>query len=247
MARIRTIKPDFFTSDDICSLSPLARLLYIGLWCEADRDGRLVWAPRGFKRRYLPDDLCDIDHLCKELLERGLLRLYGASFAYIPTFPTHQHINPRESASRFPAPPPDDDASARVTDASARVNTPCMHAQVGREGKGKEGGVDAHASGAGAPQQAVDVRKQIFDAGVELLVAAGKREDAARRMLGKWCKEYTDTAVLSAIRKVQRETKVEPIGFITAFLKAWHPSDGADRTAAEIAADADEDLAGVDY
>ena len=50
MARIRTIKPEFFTSDDICALSPRARLLYIGLWCEADREGRLVWAPRGFKR-----------------------------------------------------------------------------------------------------------------------------------------------------------------------------------------------------
>ena len=43
MARIRTIKPEFFTSDDICALSPLARLLYVGLWCEADREGRLVW------------------------------------------------------------------------------------------------------------------------------------------------------------------------------------------------------------
>ena len=45
MARIRTIKPEFFTSDDICALSPLARLLYVGLWCEADREGRLVWTP----------------------------------------------------------------------------------------------------------------------------------------------------------------------------------------------------------
>jgi hypothetical protein len=73
MARIRTIKPDFFTSDDICALSPLARLLYIGLWCEADREGRLVWAPRVLKRRYLPEDNCDIEALCRELIERELV------------------------------------------------------------------------------------------------------------------------------------------------------------------------------
>src|SRR5471032_626819 len=74
MARIRTIKPEFFTSDDICALSPLARLLYVGLWCEADRAGRLVWMPRAFKRRYLPDDACDIDRLADELLKRGTSR-----------------------------------------------------------------------------------------------------------------------------------------------------------------------------
>ena len=45
MARIRTIKPEFFTSEDIVALSPLARLLFIALWCEADREGRLVWKP----------------------------------------------------------------------------------------------------------------------------------------------------------------------------------------------------------
>ena len=39
VARIRTIKPDFFTSEDIVVLTPWARLLYIALWCEADREG----------------------------------------------------------------------------------------------------------------------------------------------------------------------------------------------------------------
>jgi hypothetical protein len=140
MARIRTIKPDFFTSDDICALTPLARLLYIGLWCEADREGRLNWTPRVFKRRYLPDDDCDIDELCKQLLARDLVRIFGEvdEYAYIPTFSEHQHINPRETPSSIPSP---DDASRRVPDASNLD----LHAQGGRkEGKGKEGnGKDA--------------------------------------------------------------------------------------------------------
>ncbi|WP_428659115.1 hypothetical protein [Reyranella sp.] len=138
MARIRTIKPEFFTSDDICALSPLARLLYIGLWCEADREGRLMWAPRGFKRRFLPDDDCDIDALCRELTDRTLVRLYGDGLAFIPTFSTHQHVNPREAASKLAPPPTSPHAPPPVGDASPSV----ADAQGGRElkeGKGREG------------------------------------------------------------------------------------------------------------
>ena len=105
MARIRTIKPEFFTSEDIVSLSPMARILYIALWCEADREGRLVWKPLTFKLRYLPADDCDIKALCNEIVERGLVRLYGEGLAYMPSFGKHQHINPRESISTLPVPP----------------------------------------------------------------------------------------------------------------------------------------------
>lgn len=104
MARIRTIKPEFFTSDDICALSPLARLLYVGLWCEADRDGRLVWTPGVLKRRYLPDDPCDIEGLGAELVTRGLVRLYGDGLAWIPGFSRHQCVNVREAQSKLPSP-----------------------------------------------------------------------------------------------------------------------------------------------
>jgi len=111
-------------------LSPLARLLYIALWCEADREGRLVWKPRTFKMRYFPGDKCDIDALCNEILDTGLVAQYGECYAYIPTFHSHQHINPRESQTQLPTP----DIDAIVTRAS-RVSD----AQGGREGKGKEG------------------------------------------------------------------------------------------------------------
>ena len=129
MARIRTIKPEFFTSEDTCSLSPLARLLYVGLWCEADREGRMVWAPRTFKRRYLPEDDCEIDAVCEELREAGLVVMYGDTLAFIPTFSKHQHVNPREAASTLPAP----------NDASGTRQARVIDAQVGREGKEGEG------------------------------------------------------------------------------------------------------------
>lgn len=135
MARIRTIKPEFFTSEDIVSLSPMARLLYIALWCEADREGRMVWKPKTFKMRYMPGDACNIEKLCEEILKLGLVVQYGA-YAYIPAFHAHQHINPREAASQLPA--PDSDASTTRQPRDSDTTPRDSDTQVGREGKGKE-------------------------------------------------------------------------------------------------------------
>lgn len=135
MARIRTIKPEFFTSEDIVSLSPLARLFYVSLWCEADRDGRLEWKPRTFKLRYLPGDNCDVDVLGSELTSAGLVVLYeaeGKVYAEIPSFTKHQIINNREAESIIPA----------------RVKHASTTRESGKEGrKGKEGNdASSHAS-----------------------------------------------------------------------------------------------------
>ncbi len=146
MGRIRTIKPEFFTSEDIVTLEPLTRLLYQALWCEADREGRLVYKPLTFKIRYFPADDCNIVAMCDALLTRGLLVLYesaGVMYAYIPTFHAHQHINPREAASQLPEPPKEGRKSgsraSRVTDATTTREGRVPHAQGGKERKGKEG------------------------------------------------------------------------------------------------------------
>lgn len=141
MARIRTIKPDFFTSSDTMDLSPRARLLYIGLWCEADREGRFAWRPSSLKVRYLPKDDCDISAVCGELLAGRLVVLYGDGLAFIPTFTKHQVINGREGESSLPEPDPARVAESlsRVDDSEPRVSD-VSRGKEGREGKeGKEG------------------------------------------------------------------------------------------------------------
>lgn len=135
MARIRTIKPEFFTSEDIVALNPLTRLLYVAIWCEADKEGRLVWKPVTFKLRYFPADNCDMQAMCNEIVQAGLVVLYGNGYAYIPTFKAHQHINPRETASQLPEPDASTTRQPRVGTRQARNSD----AQGGREGKGKEG------------------------------------------------------------------------------------------------------------
>lgn len=105
MARIRTIKPEFFTDSKIVKLTPLARLFYVSLWCEADKQGRLRWDPDTYKLRYLPADKVKITDLADELQRGGLIRLYevdGQTYADIPSFTKNQVINNRESESTLP-------------------------------------------------------------------------------------------------------------------------------------------------
>jgi hypothetical protein len=140
MARIRSIKADFFTSADVLSLSPLARLLYVGLWCEADREGRFKWTPVSFRYRYLPADACDIEAVAAELTARRMVVRYGDGLAVIPSFLKHQRPNPREQASIFPAPVGElgnlDVHAANLDSHGANLD---LHAQGGMERNGKEG------------------------------------------------------------------------------------------------------------
>src|SRR4030065_361605 len=54
VARIRTIKPEFWTDDKVVQVSFPARLLFIGLWNFADDSGNLENSPVQIKMRILP-------------------------------------------------------------------------------------------------------------------------------------------------------------------------------------------------
>jgi hypothetical protein len=46
MARIRTIRPEFWTSEQVTECSMPARLLFIGLWNFCDDGGRMPYSPK---------------------------------------------------------------------------------------------------------------------------------------------------------------------------------------------------------
>jgi len=136
MARIRSIKPEFFTSADIVCMSPLSRLFYASLWCEADREGRLKWDVKTLKLRYFPADECSIEAMGDELIANGLIVIYevdGKQYAEIPTFNTHQIINNREAESVLPPNIP-----LKVSE-SSQTNDASFTRESGDSGEGKEG------------------------------------------------------------------------------------------------------------
>lgn len=97
--RIRTIKPGFFTHEVISELDPLARILFIGLWCMADSSGRLEDRPKRIKAEVLPYDDCDVDALLQGIAERGFIYRYeaeGLSVIQVANFDKHQRITTKE-------------------------------------------------------------------------------------------------------------------------------------------------------
>jgi hypothetical protein len=79
MARIRTIKPEFWTSEQVADCSPTARLLFVGLWNFSDDGGVHVYSAKRVKMEIFPSDgFSDgyVNGLLNELLSTGLLKSY---------------------------------------------------------------------------------------------------------------------------------------------------------------------------
>jgi hypothetical protein len=108
MARIRTIKPEFWTSAQVLECSTNARLLFIGLWNFADDQGRHPDNAKQCKAEVFPADefsLADIQGMLDELSENNLIARYvhdGKGYFYIPGW-YHQRID-KPQKPKYPDP-----------------------------------------------------------------------------------------------------------------------------------------------
>ncbi|VVE00189.1 hypothetical protein PIN31115_02063 [Pandoraea iniqua] len=137
MARIRTIKPDFWTDETMVELDMAARLFFIGSWNFADDNGNLPRSPKKLKMQVFPADAIDVDPLIHSLIAHGLFAEYtvrGEKYLHIKGFRKHQVIN-RPSKTGLPTPEMAD-PNESLTDGSLTEGK-----GSGREveGKGKEG------------------------------------------------------------------------------------------------------------
>lgn len=141
MARIRTVKPEFFKHEELFEAEletglPL-RLAFAGLWTQCDREGRFVWRPRQLKTDILPYDDLDFSRVLDAFASRGFVVKYTSGnrdFGHIPSWHRHQVINNRETASVIPDPI----ETVENIDASKTREARVDHAGKA-EGKGKEG------------------------------------------------------------------------------------------------------------
>lgn len=105
MARARNIKPGFFRNSDLVELPFEARLLFIGLWTIADRDGRMEDRPKQIKMEIFPADSVDCDDLLDKLAAIGVIERYthdAKRFLHIVNFSKHQNPHKDEKASTIP-------------------------------------------------------------------------------------------------------------------------------------------------
>lgn len=105
MARARNIKPGFFKNYDLADLGPIAQLLFAGLWCLADKEGRLEDKPRLIKAEVFPYYEADVNGELTKLERLGFVRRYtakGVSVISIDNFKKHQSPHHTERASELP-------------------------------------------------------------------------------------------------------------------------------------------------
>lgn len=112
LARIRTIKPDFWDDDAVGAMSRDARLMFIATWNLADDEGIVRWTAAYLKAHvFMYDDditTADVEALMEELVEREMVFPYVAGkarqkLAYVVNFRKHQRIN-RPQPSKLPPP-----------------------------------------------------------------------------------------------------------------------------------------------
>jgi hypothetical protein len=115
MARIRYLKPEFFSDEDLAELPFQTRLTFAGLWCYADKAGRLEDRPKYLKAMIFPYDNVDMDKqlesLSKGKHENGIpfiqrYEIEGIKFIQIIRWDKHQKPHHTEKESNFPPAPP---------------------------------------------------------------------------------------------------------------------------------------------
>lgn len=105
MARARNIKPGFFKNELLAELSPWDRLLFAGLWCLADREGRMEDRPKRIKMELFPCDDYKVEEGLCNLEQSGFLTRYtinGVAVISITNFIKHQSPHGTEKDSELP-------------------------------------------------------------------------------------------------------------------------------------------------
>ncbi|WP_426805362.1 hypothetical protein [Stenotrophomonas sp. SrG] len=99
MARIRSIKPEFWSSEQVMECSPMARLLFIGLWNFCDDGGNHVASAKTVKAEIFPgDDIAstDVQRMLDELSSNSLIAFYtngGKDYLHVTGWKKHQKID----------------------------------------------------------------------------------------------------------------------------------------------------------
>lgn len=145
MARIRTIKPDFWTDEKIVELDYADRLLFIGMWNFADDQGYLDYSLKRLKMQVFPGDDIEVSRGLRRIHDLGLLALYDSPeglVLHIVNWEKHQRVS-NPSRARFTE--ADLQKCAWPEDGLASPLEPSRVLGKGREGKGSSSSTSADA------------------------------------------------------------------------------------------------------
>lgn len=147
--RIRSIKPEFWRSDDITSLDPLDRLLFVGLWSYVDdngvgRDDLAHVLGDLFSRDWLANPQETVERVSgglRRLQTAGLIARYeadGKPLLYVTGWSRHQRVE-KPAKPRFPTPDPHQDADRRSIQEPSGESPEILPPGTGERGAEEQG------------------------------------------------------------------------------------------------------------
>ena len=138
MARIRSIKPDFFRHEalqdaEIANPGKYPMMVFAGLWGHCDSKGRFEWRPRQLKLDILPFIPFDMAETLAILESFGMVKRYsvdGKEYGEIPTFEKHQRLSGKEASEGEKHPEPIREATGKQQGSDGEI-------PESQEGKGR--------------------------------------------------------------------------------------------------------------
>lgn len=140
MARIRSLKPSFFTSEQVVSVSIPARYLFQGMWVFGDDEGYISASNLQLKMQVFPGDAVEVAPLVEELIGVGLVERVDTDqgpVLKVPSFRNHQ-------SPKYPTPTKFTVQGSSLSELSPRVpptlpkRSPLPHPGEERRGEERE-------------------------------------------------------------------------------------------------------------
>jgi hypothetical protein len=182
MARIRYLKPDFFKDEDLSRLPQGVRLLYQGLWCHADKEGRLEDRPQRLKVEIFPYEEFDIEAGLKMLSKHKITKrpfifryaVDGENYIQILQWRKHQKPHHTEKESVLPRPPNGCLTVNEPLDNSEELLQVHGDGKGNGEGNGNGNGKESKASPASYSQEFINKAKTAHDRGFNIYQLTNK-------------------------------------------------------------------------
>ena len=240
MPRIRTVKPEFWTSEQVLECSRNARLAFIGMLNFCDDKGAHRASAKALKAEVFPGDDCAVEEVqswVNELIEQGLVFEYegeedgGASLFWQVRGWHHQRIDKPHKA-KYPRPvfqehstniprtfPPDTIGEEGIGEEGIGEE------RIGKEGRGKEGKRIAASAACAESEDPPREPSPVFI--LIPLAKNGEEAEVTETMIAEWVEAYPGVDICQELRNMRqwcihnpkkRKTKQGVGKFMTAWL-----------------------------
>jgi DnaD/phage-associated family protein len=227
MARIRTIKPEFWSDAKIGKLPPPARLLYIGTWNIADDDGILLWTPQYIKAQLFMYDqkitIRQIKRWMDNIASLNFITVYtdadGNSYGFIQHMRIHQRIDKPKPTTH-----------PHILEAILKEKSTISSRHVdddsatgggkGREGEGEGNGKVVEGERKNDENPTTTTSKIIGDIFKSYESNIGKISPAISDRIKALIAEHPPDWIIDAIEKATRSEK-RNLSYVEGILRGW--------------------------